>query len=70
MRAKLIVAKHLESEKAGSLDKTILWIENKLSSHHLAMLSTDWRSLPELTNSNGKVCCYVIMVLCISMWYY
>lgn len=56
MRAKLIFAEQLESQKSGSLKETVRWVEDKLSSHHLAMLSTDWRSLPELTNSNGKVC--------------
>ncbi|XP_067951516.1 glycogen debranching enzyme-like [Watersipora subatra] len=56
MRAKLNVASRLEADKPGTMKVTARWIENQLSSHHLALLSTDWRSLPELTNTDGKIC--------------
>jgi len=55
MRASLVIAERLESQTPGTIEKTVMNIEHKLANHHLALLSTDWKSLPELTNTNGQV---------------
>ncbi|KAF6018830.1 AGL [Bugula neritina] len=56
MRASLVIAERLESQTPGTIEKTVMNIEHKLANHHLALLSTDWKSLPELTNTNGQKC--------------
>lgn len=70
MRAKLIMAERMESQTPDSLKRTMACIENKLASHHLAILSSDWRSLPELTNSDGKVCYSCIDIVVFSTLIY
>ena len=58
MRAKLVMSQRIEDNKpdiSGMLDKLMRSIESKLANHHMSILSTDWRSLPELTNSNAQV---------------
>lgn len=55
MRAKLVMSQRSDSSEHVMLDKLMRSIENKLTSHHLAVLSSDWRSLPELTNFNAQV---------------
>jgi len=49
------MAQRLEELKPGCTDQTIRSIEAKISAHHMAIMSSDWRSLPELTNANGEV---------------
>lgn len=51
LRAKLLFA-----EKNGLLPKTITDIEVILSKHFTALQTSEWRGLPELTNSDGAFC--------------
>ncbi|CAH1775348.1 unnamed protein product [Owenia fusiformis] len=56
LRAKLHFAKILEQSQPGILDSTIKFVRSTLTMHHIAIQSSDWRSLPELTNKDGAVC--------------
>ncbi|XP_064626502.1 glycogen debranching enzyme-like isoform X2 [Lineus longissimus] len=56
LRAKLIFAKKLESSRPGILCDTVKFVRGYLSRHHQYILESEWRSLPELTNSDGKAC--------------
>ncbi|XP_074640295.1 glycogen debranching enzyme-like [Tubulanus polymorphus] len=56
LRAKLRFAKEMESIEPGILQKTIRFTQGYLAHHHEYIQTSDWRSLPELTNSNGKIC--------------
>lgn len=51
LRAKLHFAKH-----NNALEETIKSIKLTLSKHFVELQTSDWRGLPELTNTNGSYC--------------
>ena len=51
-----MMAKRLSAKKnQGILEDTLAFVEKTLTAHNDHIQSSDWRSLPELTNSNGAV---------------
>ena len=55
LRARLYFAKVLDKRMPGVLKSTVDYIKSKLTRHHEDCTNSQWNSLPELTNSNGKV---------------
>jgi glycogen debranching enzyme len=55
LRAKLLFAKKLESERPGILKETVLFIRSTLTRHYEEVMKSSWRSLPEITNHNAEV---------------
>ncbi|XP_064607423.1 glycogen debranching enzyme-like isoform X2 [Liolophura sinensis] len=56
LRAKLHIAKILESSQPGLLEETIMFVKTTLTRHYEEIMRSPWQSLPELTNSDGKFC--------------
>ena len=55
LRAKLHFARRLEAERPGILKETVTFIKTTLTKHYEMIMTSDWRSLPELTDANGEV---------------
>lgn len=55
LRAQLLFARRLEAELPGVLQDTARFVRSVLSNHNTYITSSDWRSLPELTNQDGAV---------------
>lgn len=55
LRAKVHFATLLESQDQGVLLKTVNFVKSTLSKHNVHIQTSDWKSLPELTNQNGAV---------------
>ena len=55
LRAKLYVASKLERQKPGILKDTVDFVDTVLCRHYQELMHSPWKSLPELTNSNGSV---------------
>ena len=62
LRAKLYFARQMEETQPGVLQETIRFIRSTLSNHNAYIQTSDWRSLPELTNKDGAVSY-------LSLWY-
>ena len=56
LRAKLHFARRMEAENPGILKETVTYIKTTLTKHYEMIMTSPWRSLPELTDSNGEVC--------------
>ncbi|ESO09331.1 hypothetical protein HELRODRAFT_109597 [Helobdella robusta] len=58
LRAKLIIAQRLSASKenANILNETMTYVEKVMTSHNVHLQQSPWKSLPELTNSDGKHC--------------
>ena len=55
LRAKLLVGQMLEKQKTGSKKAAIKYTHTVLCHHNSHAQRSDWNSLPELTNKDGKV---------------
>nr|KAG5710257.1 hypothetical protein BaRGS_008973 [Batillaria attramentaria] len=55
LRAKLYFAAKMDRQQKGILRETVDYINNVLCRHYQELMHSPWKSLPELTNSNGSV---------------
>ena len=55
LRAKLYVASKLEKHRPGILKETVDFVDTVLCRHYQELMHSPWKSLPELTNTNGSV---------------
>jgi glycogen debranching enzyme len=55
-RAKLFTAAKLESNKKGILKETFNFIKQRMTAHNVHIHESEYKGLPELTNSNGSFC--------------
>ena len=58
LRAKLLVAGMLEPTHPGTVKSVTSYIHTVLCHHNSHVQRNEWNSLPELTNSNGRVSLY------------
>lgn len=56
LRAKLFFASKLEKKRKGILRETVEFVDNVLCRHYQELMSSPWKSLPELTNDHGSFC--------------
>ena len=61
LRAKLYFASKLEKHRKGILRETAEFVDSVLCRHYQELMNSPWKSLPELTNTNGSVSSIVIM---------
>lgn len=55
LRAKLYYASKLNKSRPGILKDTVDFVDKVLCRHYQELMHSPWKSLPELTNSNGTV---------------
>ena len=55
LRAKLHFALKMESSQPGIVAETVKFIKSTLARHNAHIQTSDWKSLPELTNKDGAV---------------
>ena len=55
LRAKLQFAVKLEKRLAGVLKETVEYVDSVLCRHYSELMNSPWKSLPELTNTDGAV---------------
>lgn len=58
LRAKLYYASKLDKSIPGILKDTAEFVDAVLCNHYQALMQSPWKSLPELTNTNGSVSFY------------
>ncbi|XP_070195748.1 glycogen debranching enzyme-like isoform X2 [Littorina saxatilis] len=56
LRAKLYYASKLNKSRPGILKDTVDFVDKVLCRHYQELMHSPWKSLPELTNSNGTFC--------------
>lgn len=56
LRAKLYFAAKLDRQQKGILRDTVDFINNTLCRHYQELMHSPWKSLPELTNTDGSYC--------------
>jgi glycogen debranching enzyme len=55
LRAKLFFAAKLEKKRPGILRETVDFVDRMLCRHYQELMHSPWKSLPELTNTDGAV---------------